>query len=50
MFYYYFCLQLSELTFELSHQKIQWQGKLAEAERKLTVCEEDFQKKVSGTL
>lgn len=34
------------MSFELAHQKVQLQGRLAEAERKAAVIEEEAQKKV----
>lgn len=39
-------LQLSEVSFELAHQRVQLEGRLAEAERKVSLIREEAQIKV----
>ena len=39
-------LQLSQLSFELSHQKVQFQGQLAQAESRIRRLAEEAEEKV----
>ena len=39
-------IQLSELSFELAHQRVQLQGKLAEAGNKVALVREEMKNKV----
>lgn len=50
LYFLFLSRQLSEVSFELAHQKVQWQGKLAEAERKASLVEEESQAKVKGGM
>ena len=41
-------MQLSEVNFEMAHQRVQLQGKVAETESRAALTKETMQEKVSG--